>query len=55
VKEKLENYLHVEACAGHIPIEQAQKEIAEDHGVQSDAQVEVEVDLVCGRFRNFCS
>jgi hypothetical protein len=30
VKDKLENYLHVEACAGHIPIEQAQKEIAED-------------------------
>jgi len=30
VKDKLENYLHVEACARHIPIEQTQKEIAED-------------------------
>jgi len=30
MKDKLENYLHVEACGGHIPIEQAQKEIAED-------------------------
>ncbi len=30
VKDKLENYLHVEACAGRIPIKQAQKEIAED-------------------------
>lgn len=30
VKDRLENYLHEEACAGRIPIEQAQKEIAED-------------------------
>jgi hypothetical protein len=30
VKDKLENYLHAEVCAKHVPIEQAQKEIAED-------------------------
>jgi len=30
VKDKLEDYFHREVCAGRIPIEQAQKEIAED-------------------------
>ena len=30
VKDRLENFLHEEACAGRISIEQAQKEIAED-------------------------
>ena len=30
VKDRLENYFHEEICAGRIPIEQAQKEIAED-------------------------
>ena len=30
VKDKLEDYLHTEVCAGRIPIQQAQREIAED-------------------------
>jgi hypothetical protein len=30
VKDQLENFLHAEVCAGHIPIEQAQKEIVQD-------------------------
>ena len=30
VKDQLENFLHAEVCAGRIPIEQAQREIAED-------------------------
>jgi hypothetical protein len=30
VKDRLENYLHAEICAGRILIEQAQHEIAED-------------------------
>jgi len=30
VKDKLENYLHVEVCARHVSIEQAQSEMAED-------------------------
>jgi hypothetical protein len=30
VKDKLENYLHIEVCAGRIPVAQAQKEIATD-------------------------
>jgi hypothetical protein len=30
VKDRLENFLHEEACAGRIPIEQAQQQIAED-------------------------
>jgi hypothetical protein len=29
-ERKAGEFLHVEACAGHIPIEQVQKEIAED-------------------------
>ena len=30
VKDKLENFLHVEVCAGHIPVADAQKAIAAD-------------------------
>ena len=30
VKDQLENFLHAEVCAGRMPIEQAQREIAED-------------------------
>jgi hypothetical protein len=30
VKDRLENYLHVEVCAEHIAVAQAQKEIATD-------------------------
>jgi hypothetical protein len=30
VKDQLENYLHAEVCAGRMPIEQAQREIATD-------------------------
>lgn len=30
VKDKLENFLHKEVCAGTMPLEQAQKEISED-------------------------
>ncbi len=30
VKDKLENYLHVEVCAGHIAVKDAQKAIAAD-------------------------
>lgn len=30
VKDRLENYLHAEVCAGSIPIEQAQREITAD-------------------------
>jgi hypothetical protein len=30
VKDRLENYLHVEICAGHMPIADAQKAIAMD-------------------------
>lgn len=30
VKDKLEDYFHREVCAGRVPVEQAQKEIAED-------------------------
>jgi hypothetical protein len=30
LKDRLENYLHVEICAGHIPIKDAQKVIATD-------------------------
>jgi hypothetical protein len=30
VKDRLENYLHVEICARRIPVSQAQKEIAVD-------------------------
>jgi hypothetical protein len=30
IKDHLENYLHEEVCAGRIPIEEAQREIAED-------------------------
>ena len=30
VKDQLENFLHAEVCAGRIPIEQAQREIAQD-------------------------
>jgi hypothetical protein len=30
VKDRLENYLHVEVCAGRIPVAQAQKEISTD-------------------------
>lgn len=30
IKDRLENYLHVEVCAGRIPIAQAQKDIAAD-------------------------
>jgi hypothetical protein len=30
VKDELEDFLHREVCAGRIPIEEAQKEIAED-------------------------
>ena len=30
VKDRLENYLHVEVCAGHIAVQDAQKAIAAD-------------------------
>jgi hypothetical protein len=30
VKDQLENFLHAEVCAGRMPIEQAQREIATD-------------------------
>ena len=30
VKDRLENYLHVEICAGHIAVQDAQKAIAAD-------------------------
>ena len=30
VKDRLENFLHAEVCAGRMPIEQAQREIAGD-------------------------
>ncbi len=30
VKDRLENYLHVEVCAGHIAVQDAQKAIAVD-------------------------
>ena len=30
VKDRLENWLHAEVCAGRLPLEQAQREIAQD-------------------------
>ncbi len=30
MKDRLENFLHAEVCAGRMPIEQAQREIASD-------------------------